>query len=402
MWISNFLVAASATMVLPFLSLYIGTFGEFSSAYIQKWAGFVFGITFLTAFLISPLWGRFGDKHGRKKILIITGFGIALSTFLMGYASSVTELFILRLFMGVVTGFIPTSIALISAQTDKKHAGKVLATVQTGTVSGGLFGPLIGGSLVDAFGFQYTFILTSSVIALATFVVAFGIKEVMSKEEEGAQKKKYSRKEVFQLVFKSKLLLAVMIISFLIQTANFSIQPLLALYVDELTTAANLAFLAGLAFSITGLGNLVSTRSWGNLGDRIGHDKVLIICLVLAVFCFIPQAFVTNIWQLVFLRFLYGITVGGLIPCMTAYIRQLAPLSIQGEMLGYNQSFRFLGNVVGPVLGGVVAGFLGISAVFYFGAILFIGGILVLLYSLKADQLTNATNEHTLKKAKSM
>jgi MFS transporter, DHA1 family, multidrug resistance protein len=402
MWIANFLVAASATMILPFLSLYIATFGDYSSAYVQKWSGFVFGITFLTAFLISPLWGRFGDKHGRKKILLITGFGIAISVFLMGYATSVTELFILRMFMGIVTGFIPTSIALISAQTEKKHAGKVLATVQTGTVSGGLFGPLIGGSLVDVVGFQYTFILTSSFIALATFIVAIGIKEIVVKDK-GSGKKTYSRKEVFRLVFQSKLLLAVMLISFFIQTANFSIQPLLALYVNELTTnTTNLAFIAGLAFSITGLGNLISTRSWGNLGDRIGHDKVLIICLVLAVIFFIPQAFVTNIWQLVFLRFLYGIQVGGLIPCMTAYIRQLAPLSIQGEILGYNQSFRFLGNVVGPVLGGVLSGYFGISFVFYFASSLFLVGLIILKFSLQAEKVTAKKSEHIYRKVKDL
>lgn len=401
MWIANFLVAASATMILPFLSLYIGTFGEFSSAYIQKWSGLVFGITFLTAFLMSPLWGRFGDKHGRKKILIITGFGIALSVFFMGYAQSVTQLFLLRLFMGVVTGFIPTSIALISAQTDKKEAGKMLATVQTGTVSGGLFGPLIGGGLVDTVGFQYTFILTSSVIAMATMIVALGIKEIVLQEKD-ARKKPYSRKEVFQLVFQSRLLLAVMIISFLIQTANFSIQPLLALYVDELTTTVNLAFMAGLAFSITGLGNLLSTRSWGNLGDKIGHDKVLIICLLVAVVFFIPQAFVTNIWQLVVLRFLYGLTIGGLIPCMTAYIRQLAPLSIQGEILGYNQSFRFLGNVVGPVMGGILAGFFGISFVFFFSAALFLIGYVILYVALKQEKGTLESNQHILKKVKNL
>ena len=400
MWIANFLVAASATMILPFLSLYIGTFGEFSSAYIQKWSGFVFGVTFLTAFLISPIWGRFGDKHGRKKILLITGFGIAISVFLMGYASSVTELFFLRLFMGLVTGFIPTSIALISAQTDKKRAGKVLATVQTGTVSGGLFGPLIGGSLVDVVGFQYTFILTSSVIALATFIVAIGIKEVVG-SEQGKGKKIYSRKEVFKLVFQSKLLLAVMLISFFIQTANFSIQPLLALYVNELTVnTTNLAFLAGLAFSITGLGNLMSTRSWGNLGDKIGHGKVLTICLILSIVFFIPQAFVTNIWQLVFLRFLYGLQVGGLIPCMTAYIRQLAPLSVQGEILGYNQSFRFLGNVIGPVLGGLLSGYFGISFVFYFASSLFLVGLGILWFALKAEEVTVKGDTHILKKVR--
>ena len=83
MWFANFLVAASATMIMPFLSLYIETMGDFSDEYVQRWAGFVFGITFLTAFLMSPIWGRFADKYGYKKILLITGFGIATSIFFM-------------------------------------------------------------------------------------------------------------------------------------------------------------------------------------------------------------------------------------------------------------------------------------------------------------------------------
>ncbi|MFB8735615.1 hypothetical protein ACEQPO_23655 [Bacillus sp. SL00103] len=47
-----------------------------------------------------------------------------------------------------------------------------------------------------------------------------------------------------------------------------------------------------------------------------------------------------------------------------AYIRIKAPASMQGEVLGYNVSFRFLGNVVGPVIGGIVASHYGIPAVF--------------------------------------
>ncbi len=114
---ANFLVAASATMVLPFLSLYIETFGTYSHEFVQRWSGFVFGITFLTAFFISPLWGRIGDRFGYKPILLITGYGIAASIFFMGLMDSIGGLFILRMVMGAVTGFIPTSMALISAQT---------------------------------------------------------------------------------------------------------------------------------------------------------------------------------------------------------------------------------------------------------------------------------------------
>jgi DHA1 family multidrug resistance protein-like MFS transporter len=365
MWSANFLVAASATMVLPFLSIFIETLGDHSEAYVQRWAGFVFGVTFLVAFLISPFWGRFGDQHGYKKILIITGFGIAISLFFMGFSQSVEQLFLARLFMGIVTGFIPTSIALISAQTPKEIAGRTLGTLQMGTVAGALFGPLLGGILADSFGFTYTFVITSVTIALATLLVVVGIKEIRDTEDSGKEnRKQYSRKEVLLSISKQPVLMTIMVVSLLIQMANFSVQPILALYVSHLSNSANLAFLAGLAFSATGFGNFIATRQWGNLGDRIGHEKVLLLLLFLASLTFIPQAFATSLWQLVLFRFLFGIAMGGLIPCIAGYIRQATPLSIQGEMLGYNQSFSFLGNVAGPVMGGILAGYFGMSSVF--------------------------------------
>ncbi|WP_246476447.1 MFS transporter [Salicibibacter cibi] len=358
-------------MVLPFLSLYIESFGQYSPAEVQRWAGIVFGVSFLVAFLVSPIWGRIGDRFGRKSILIGTGFGIALSVFLMGYVESVGALFVLRAFMGLATGFIPASMALISAQSNKRTAGETLGTLQMGTVSGGLLGPLFGGLIADTVGMELTFILTALVLALATLLVIFGVKEVIF-EEKDEKRRSYHWKEVIRHIVTHPLLIIVMVVALIVQLVNFSVQPLLALYVGELTSAENMAFLAGMAFSVTGLGNLLATRKWGQIGDRIGHEKILLLLLVLSGLFFIPQAFVTELWQLVLLRFLYGIQVGGLIPCTTAYIRQVCPVSMQGEVLGYNQSFRFLGNVIGPVSGGVIASSFGIPAVFIFSGILLI------------------------------
>ncbi|XKE55681.1 MFS transporter [Sutcliffiella horikoshii] len=394
MWIANFFVAASATMILPFLSLFIETFGNYSDSYVQRWSGFIFGITFLTAFFVSPIWGRIGDKYGFKPILLLTGTGIATSILLMSVVDSVHGLFILRMFMGLATGFIPTSMALISSQAPKEIAGKTLGTLQTGTVSGGLLGPLIGGMLADSFGFAYTFFLTSALIYLAVILVAFGIKE-KKKSSANQKEKKYSRKEVLQYIIQKPLLLKIMFLSMFIQAANFSIQPLLALYVNELTggTATNIALLAGFAFSATGFGNLLASRNWGKLGDNIGHDKVIVILMLASSILFIPQALATSLWQLVLFRFLFGMVVGGLIPCMTAYIRNVAPLSMQGEVLGYNVSFRFLGNVIGPVMGGMIAGFYEISTVFYITSFIFLCSGVMLLYSILHSESANKTAE---------
>ncbi|RGR87724.1 MFS transporter [Heyndrickxia coagulans] len=388
MFVCNFLVGASLTMVVPFLSLYIQTFGHFSDSYVQRWAGYIFGVTFLVAFFMSPIWGRIGDKYGFKPTLIITGFGIAASLLFMGLADNVATLFLTRIFMGIVTGFIPTSMALISKQTSKEEAGKVLGTLQMGNVSGNLFGPLIGGSIADNFGFKYTFMITAVAISIAALGVVFGIKE---KRADPARRKgkPVSPLAVVKQIVSRRILITVMVIALLIQMANFCVQPLLALYVSHLTSSGNIAFLSGLAFSATGFGNLLLARQWGMLGDKYGHARILLILLVLACAFMVPQALVSHLWQLIILRFLFGMVIGGMNPSIVAFIRLEAPLSMQGEVLGYNQSFRFLGNVTGPLIGGYVSVISGISSVFYVTGVLFLFAFALLLYSVKSEQRRN-------------
>lgn len=375
-WFANFFIGGSITMVLPFISLYIETFGDFSTQYVQNWSGIIFGVTFVTAFIFSPIWGKIGDKYGRKKILFLSAFGMGLSIFLMGFATSVWQLFFLRLFMGIFTGFIPMSQAFISTQTPRKHAGRVLGTLQTGSITGNLFGPLLGGVLADYVGFSTTFKWT----ALALFVSAILViatKEYRLNDKKGT-KSSYSSKEVFTHLMKHPVLLNVLLISTLIQAAHFSIQPILSLYVSEIHGPENLALFSGIAFSTAGLGNLMMARQWGKIGDRIGYIKVLTVLLFAAAIVYLPGGFVTSIWQLIIIRFLLGLSIGGIVPMRVAYIRQEAPIAMQGEVLGYSTSLRFLGNIIGPVLGGVVSGYFGFSAVFVTtSAILAISGIIL-------------------------
>lgn len=378
-WVSNFLVAGTMTMIMPFLSLYIETFGDYSDAYVQKWSGLVFGATFISALIMSPIWGRIADKYGFKPILIINGFGIAISVFLMGFVHSVEAFFLLRLMNGVVTGFIPTSLAFISANTKREEAGKRLGTLQMGSVTGTLFGPVLGGLLADAFGFKYTFVITSISVIIAALIIVFGIKEQrVVKTGRGVI---YSRKTILSGLLHHRLMLNVMVVTALIQIGNFSIQPLLSLYVSHLTNSKDVAFLAGITFSAAGVGNLLFARKWGKLGDDIGYEKVLGFLLLLSFIFIVPQAFVSSLWQLVIWRLLFGIAMGGMIPITTALVRREAPIDVQGEVMGYNTSFRFLGNIIGPMFGGIISGFVGISSVFLFTGVLFLLGFAFLYYA---------------------
>ena len=292
-----------------------------------------------------------------------TGLGISL--LLMGFATSVMQLFILRLFMGIFTGFIPMSQAFISTQTTKETAGKVLGTLQTASVTGTLMGPLIGGWIADGLSYGTTFKLVSISIFLSALIVAFGIKELKVKVTNIEDQQSYTSKEVIKHIVGHPVLLIVLLTSTLVQVAHFSIQPILSLYVVEINGPENIAFYSGLTFSVAGLGSLFLARYWGQLGDKYGHTKILIGLLFLAGIAYFPGAFVTNIWQLIFLRFILGIAIGGIVPTRVAYIRLEAPLAMQGEVLGYNTSLRFLGNMVGPALGGTLAAHFGMSSIFF-------------------------------------
>lgn len=393
MWFANFFIAGSITMVLPFLSLYIESLGDFSSTYVQNWSGLTFGVTFVAAFIFSPIWGKIGDRYGRKPILVFSAFGLGLCVFLMGFVTSVWQLFFLRLFMGVFTGFISMSQALISTQTPKHIAGRVLGTLQTGSVTGTLMGPLLGGIIADTIGYATSFKWLSIILFLSGFLVLFGIKETRIQAEEG-QPTSYSSKEVLLHIIKHPMLLMVMLVSMFIQIAHFSIQPILSLYVNELHGPENIAFFSGIAFSAAGLGNLMMARRWGKIADRVGYIKILIMLLFLAAIFYLPGGFVANIWQLVILRFLLGITIGGIIPVRIAYIRQEAPLAMQGEVLGYNTSIRFFGNIIGPILGGTLAGGFGYTAVFIVTSLLLLACGIALFLANKRNPQTENTYSH--------
>ncbi len=147
------------------------------------------------------------------------------------------------------------------------------------------------------------------------------------------------------------------------------------MYVAQLVpNGGDVVFTAGLVMAASAIGSVLAAPQLGRLADRIGHWNLIIGCLIACGALLIPQALITQSWQLIGLRFLMGVSLAGLLPAISATLRHSVPQNAAGTILGYNTSAQYAGQVLGPLAGGFVGGHIGMRAVFWATAAIMFAG----------------------------
>lgn len=361
-WFGAFVTNIGLSQIAPVLPLYIRHLGVQSTASIEQMSGIAFGIIYITLAVFSPIWGHLADKYGRKPMLLRSSLGMAVVIFSMGFVHNVYQLIALRLLQGTVAGFTTACTTLIATQVDKDHAGWALGSLATASIGGSLLGPMIGGFIEDNFGLRNVFFIIGSLMIIS-FVTAFVfVKESFNKEE----KKVLSAKEVWKLIPDAKLIITLFVTSYILTLALFSIEPILTVYVTQLSSdGSHIALISGVVFSASGLASIIAAPRLGKLSDKIGPQKVMLGALLVAGIIFIPQAFVKSPWQLMCLRFVLGLATAGLTPSINTLIKKLTPDALTGRVFGFSMSAQYLGVFSGSIFGGQVSACIGIRYIFF-------------------------------------
>src|SRR5215468_6778079 len=376
----QFVMTGAFSMLSPIMPLFLPVLGVDSASAVALWAGVLAGTTSFVAAFASPLWGRLADRHGRKLMLLRSSIAVGVFAALMGAATNVWQVFACRALMGVFAGFSSTAIALVASQAPEDRLGYALGWLSTGQLVGSLVGPLIGGFLADATGsYRIPFYCTAATIMVMTGFVWFGVHErfVPTAQARGG------RALISSLigVARSPGLLALFFVLLMAQFGVRTVQPVVTLFVKELLgDRPDLATLSGIAFSITGLANVVATPFLGNKSDKIGYRRVLLIALLGASLTTLPQAFTTNYWAFTAQRFAVGLFIGAILPTANALVGRLVPRAKRGTVYGITASAMFLGNSVGPLTGGAVAAVFGLRWVFLVTAAVLLANLLWVYY----------------------
>ncbi|GEO47567.1 MFS transporter [Companilactobacillus kimchii] len=379
LWLGSLITGLGNAMTLPFIVLFIETLGDFNKVELNLLGAAAFSLTYLSKALVSPLWGKLADLKGRK-LMCLRASGVMTFTILMvGLSPNVWFLLFFRAMQGAFSGYINNANALMSVSAPVEIRGRVMSKLITGDITGLLIGPLIGSFLATGVGYRGAFFVTSFLMAIVFLTTLFGVKEdfvpITKKELQPVLPiMKKIGWQFFLALFGS--LLAV-------QATTNAITPMISLLVREIDPGSNnLVIITGVVSAAPGLATIVMAGLVGRLIDKLGALKSMLIFLTSAIICLILTSMVQNIWELVVLRFILGISDAALIPSIQVLTIQNVPNSIFGRIFSYNQSAQAMGNVLGPMLAAVIATGFGYKSIFLFSAVIEILALIAwLIYS---------------------
>ena len=382
-------LAICYTMIIPFLPIYLLELGVPKDD-VALWSGLVFGITFLIAGIMAPIWGKIADNKGKKRMALRAGFAIAVSYVLIGMVSNEYELLLGRAFVGFANGFYPAAMTMVSLSVDEKQVGRALGIFQTGLILGNVVGPFLGGAIESIVGMRPVFYVSGVAVLIATLAVLFFVKEPKlhtDESNEGGRSnqptKSTSLREDFKAVQQQPVLIRLLWIFFFMQCAIMMLQPILALYVGDMQgTMEGAAIISGTILSIGGLAGSLTTNIWVRIGERRGYFKTISYCMLGSGVVLLLQSLPVGIWWFGVLQVLIGSCIVGINPSLSAAVTLNTDPSFRGRMFGMTTTAQQFGSMVGPVFASIVSTYIGISYVFS------ITGLLLLYMGFQARKMS--------------
>ena len=377
-----FCTAFGVSQLAPILPLYFHDLGVQTPEAMSLWSGLATGATYIIVCLAAPFWGRVADKKGRKITLIRSSFGMALCNVLIAFQTTPEGVVLIRLVQGLVSGFYSASITLIASESPIERTGWALGLLASANLAGSLIGPLLGGYIADTVGIRNDFIIVGTLMGLAGVLATIFIHENYVPQPNP---EKLSLRKLKEQIPEFNSIVALCVASFIYAICIMSLQPVISVYIKGIVPSdtENLAFIAGAVFSAMGIAQLMSSSPLGKLVDKIGPRKVLVVSLIYVGILNIPQAYVSDVYQLATIRFLQGFGLGGMLPALNTYLSSKTPREFTGQVFSYNQSCLFFGYFLGSVGGASLMAWLGFTTLFWVSGGLFIISALWIGFKLK-------------------
>lgn len=328
-------------------------------------------------FVASPIIGRVSDRIGRKPVLTAGLFLFMASEFLFALTNQLMVFNISRLIGGLSAAMVvPTAMALAADITTRQQRARVIGWLSAAFSGGLILGPGIGGILA---GFSYkTPFWVAGTLGLISAIVLITLLPSDAEQDEVADAPVVDEPTSPPMT-RALWTVPIIILFTMILVSSFGLQgfeSIYSIYVNEVFnfSLSNIA----LVLTLNGLISLfLQVALFDGMVRRFGERAVIRTCFFLAAICtiWITQAH-TKVEVIIATLVIFS-AFDLLRPAITTLLTKASEAN-QGLINGLNMSLTSVGNIVGPIMSGmlldmnphypylVVAGFLIVSFVMAF------------------------------------
>ncbi|MFF3023720.1 MFS transporter [Gottfriedia sp. NPDC057948] len=330
--------------------------------------GYMVAAFAITQLFFSPIAGRWVDQFGRKK-MIITGLLIfSISEFLFGMGKTIEVLFISRMLGGISAAFImPAVTAFIADVTTVETRAKALGYMSAAISTGFIVGPGVGGFLAE-YGPRIPF-FSAAGLAILAGVLSITVLPEPERNQDCIEEK--GQKPGFKRIFAPMYFISFMVILI----SQFGLSAFESLF--SLFTNHKFSFTPkDIAIMITG-GGIVGAITQIALFDRLtkwmGEIRLIRYSLILSTILVFMMTIVNSYFMILVVTITVFLGFDLMRPAVTTYLSKIAG-NEQGFVGGMNSMFTSFGNVIGPIIGGILFD-IDLNYPFYFATVLLASGV---------------------------
>lgn len=370
-----------STLVTPLLPLYISELEVLGEREVRIWSGVVFFAQGAAATIFCSIWGALSDRYGRKIMVLRAMLSGSVLLGLMGLVQNVHQLTVLSVLQGVLTNPVSAATALVATIAPREKSGYAMGSLQTAILGGSCAGPILGGLLADYLGYRVALLVGGLLLLLATVAVLFFVREPPQLDvcsEAGSPPRRGTGstwdwlRTCFAPVSQSAPVVDVLKVTLVVRLATLLLTPTLPLFVQLVAEPyARVASITGLMAGASALAGAVGGLWLGRVGDRAGHYTILRLCTMASVAMYAAHVLVMSPGWLVPLQVATGMAAGGIFASTRASMAASASPGREGLVYGVEGSITSIAFALGPLLGSVLAAYLGLRVPFVATAGLF-------------------------------